>query len=350
MITLGIESSCDETAVAIINSKKEVLAHKLHSQILQHKKFGGVVPELAARSHLEVIDLLIRESCGEAKVNLADIDAFAATAGPGLNGGLLIGTIAAKTLASVFNKPYIAVNHLQAHALMPTFDTDIQFPFLLLLISGGHSQFLLVKGVNNYILLGQTLDDAIGEAFDKTARMMGLSYPGGKEIEQLAKLGDKDKFKFPQPLCNQDNCSFSFSGLKTAVANKIQSFSTLTSQDRNDICASLQHTINKILLNRTQNAIDYCTQNYGMVTDMVISGGVAANKSIRNSLENFLRTKNINAHFPLIKYCTDNGIMIAWAAFLQYEYELTKNPDYKGDSLYTNVLPRWPLESLNTIH
>ncbi|MCL2567767.1 MAG: tRNA (adenosine(37)-N6)-threonylcarbamoyltransferase complex transferase subunit TsaD [Alphaproteobacteria bacterium] len=337
MIVLGIESSCDETAIAIIKDK-EILSHIVLSQIDAHKAFGGVIPEVASRMHLEAVDGLINAAVKEAKLNLRDIDVFVATAGPGLAGGLIIGSLAAKTLSLVFNKPFVAVNHLQGHALMPTMNEDVKFPFLLLLVSGGHTQFLAVNGINDYKILGASIDDAIGEAFDKSARLLGLSYPGGREIELLAADGDENRFKFPLPLCNQKNCNFSFSGLKTAVREEVFG-KELSEQDKKDIAASLQHTIVKILLNRTQNAINMFEKDYGRLNQMVISGGVSANLKIRAALGDFLKTKNISLVCPPLNLCTDNGLMIAWAGYLMARENLFNSLDFP-------IKVRWSLEEL----
>jgi N6-L-threonylcarbamoyladenine synthase len=338
MIVLGIESSCDETAIAIIKNK-EILSHIVLSQIDTHKTFGGVIPEIASRMHLEAIDGLITNALKESKLTLADIDVFSATCGPGLAGGLIIGSLATKTLSLVCNKPFVAVNHLQGHALIPTMSHDVKFPFLLLLVSGGHTQFLAVEGVNDYKILGSTIDDAIGEAFDKSARLLGLPYPGGKAIEELALLGDENKYNFPLPLCNQKNCNFSFSGLKTAVKEAVVK-QELTDTVKKDIAASLQNTIVKILLNRTKNAINLFEDNYGKLNSLVISGGVSANLKIRSSLENFLKTKNISLICPPLNLCTDNGVMIAWAGYQRALLGLYNSLDFP-------IKVRWSLEELN---
>jgi N6-L-threonylcarbamoyladenine synthase len=337
MIILGIESSCDETAIAIIKNR-EVLAHLVLSQIDTHKAFGGVIPEVASRMHLEAIDGLIVQALAMANIGLADIDVFAATTGPGLAGGLLVGSLAAKTLSLVHNKPFVAVNHLQGHALMPTMNEDVQFPFLLLLVSGGHTQFLAVNGINDYKILGGTIDDAIGEAFDKSARLLGLPYPGGREIELLASRGDENKYKFPLPLIGQKNCNFSFSGLKTAVREVVIG-KELNDKDKKDIAASLQHTIVKILLNRTKNAIESFEKDYGKLNAMVISGGVSANLKIRTELGDFLQNRNIRLVCPPINLCTDNGIMIAWAGYCRASAGLFNNLDFP-------IKVRWSLEEL----
>ncbi|MFL1780576.1 tRNA (adenosine(37)-N6)-threonylcarbamoyltransferase complex transferase subunit TsaD [Candidatus Hepatincolaceae symbiont of Richtersius coronifer] len=358
MIILGIESSCDETAVAIVDDKFNILAHCLVSQIKLHQSFGGVVPELAARAHLEVIDSLITQTIAKSKISLNDIDGFAGVCGPGLIGGLMVGAVAAKTLALVCSKPFLAINHLQAHALTPTLFENIKYPFLLLLVSGGHSQFVAVLGVNKYILLGETIDDAIGEAFDKAARLLGLPYPGGAEIQNLATQGDPLSFKFPKPLCTgthnyQKNCNFSFAGLKTAVRQQIINLSVnnfqakerantahnLSEQMIKDICASLQHTITDIVVDRTLHAIQIFEKEHGHLEHLVVSGGVAANLYLRMNLEKFVNNKGITAVFPPLEFCTDNGVMVAWCGIKKLQAGLI-------DELNTPINPRWSLEEL----
>lgn len=327
MKILGIETSCDETAVAIVDERKNILAHVLNSQIELHKKFGGVVPELAARGHIEVLDDLILQALAEANLKLDEIDGFAATSGPGLIGGVIVGLMAAKTLASIHKKPFIAINHLEAHALTARLNCDLEFPYLLLLISGGHCQILLARGINNYEKLGETIDDALGEAFDKVAQMLGLPYPGGPSVEKLAKLGDEKRFKFSRPLIdgllNRNHlCDFSFSGLKTAVRREIEkligeNFSHLTSpakvleQDKIDICASFQRVVCEIILNRLENVL----HNYGeksQLKNLVIAGGVAANRYIFSALQNWGAQHNLEIIAPPINLCTDNAAMVAW--------------------------------------
>lgn len=335
---LGIESSCDETGIAVVDENGNILANILYSQIEQHKQYGGVVPELASRAHLEIIHILIKDLVTKHKIDLNTIDAFCATSGPGLMGGLLIGMLVAKTLAMIYKKPFIAINHLQAHCLMPTIGKPIQYPHLLLLVSGGHSQFLICKNINDYIVLGDTLDDAMGEAFDKSARLLGLGYPGGAEIEKLAKEGNAYAFDFPKPLYYQKNCNFSFSGLKTAVKQVVENVE-LNKQNIADICASLQRVIVEIVINRTENAIKMFEKDYGKLQDLVISGGVSANLSIQKGLQNCLDQHNINLLVAPLQYCTDNGAMIAWCGMLRYKLGLFNNLDFQAKS-------RWSLENL----
>ncbi len=339
---LAIETSCDETAVAIVDDKKNILANVLNSQIELHKKFGGVVPELAARSHAEVLDELILESLKQSNLKLSDIDAFAATAGPGLIGGVIVGLTAAKTLSSVFKKPFIAINHLEAHALTARLTSEINFPYLLLLISGGHCQILLARDIRNYQKIGETIDDALGEAFDKVAQMLDLPYPGGPEIEKLAGEGDENYFKFSRPLIDSLNkehlFNFSFSGLKTAVRREIEKltgeeFSHLTTpkkvseKDKKNICASFQKTVYEILINRLENVVK--SGQIAGVTTLVIAGGVAANRYIFSRLQNWAKNHELEVITPPVKLCTDNAAMIAWNAIEKMKLEMFDELDFK---------------------
>lgn len=343
---LGIETSCDETAVAIVDGDKNILGHSLKSQIEIHREFGGVVPEVAARGHIEVLDDLILDCLKKANLEFSDIDAFAATSGPGLIGGVIVGMMAAKTLASVHKKPFLAINHLEAHVLTSRLTNDLEFPFLTLLISGGHCQILLARDVGVYEKIGQSIDDALGEAFDKVAQMLGLNYPGGPEVEKCAKKGDENRFKFARPLIDSKShehiYDFSFSGLKTNVRREIEKlvgeeFSHLTTpqkvqeQDVFDICASFQKTVTQIIINRLKNVLEKYR-----VDNLVISGGVAANKYIFAALERALPNTKITA--PPISLCTDNGVMIAWAGVEKLRLG-------KIDSLDFKPRARWELNS-----
>ncbi len=351
MIFLGIESTCDETGVAIIDDKGNILSNNLYSQIEIHKAYGGVVPETAARKHLDLMIPLIDKSLKEACLKMSDIDVFCAATGPGLVGGLIIGTIAAKTMAAIYKKPFISVNHLQGHALLPTLVENVKFPFLLLLISGGHTQFLSVLGVNKYEILGTTIDDAIGEAFDKSARLLGLPYPGGKEIQTLAFSGNKIKYILPLPLSNQKNCDFSFAGLKTSVRTLVQNIKMkedgLTQTVKQDIAASLQHTIAKLIINRTSNAVKIFNQSYEDCKNIVVSGGVSANLEIREELEKYSKSNNLKCYFPPLDLCTDNAIMIAWAGCLIYKERIkNKNTLSEYGDISSLVNPRWNLTDI----
>lgn len=331
MIALGIESSCDETAVALVNSDKKVLAHALATQLEIHQLYGGVVPELAARSHLEVLYPLLTAAFNSANLKLQDVDCIAATAGPGLIGGVLVGMVAAKALAAASDKPFVAINHLEGHALSPRLEHDISFPFLLLLLSGGHCQIIDVTGVGRYEILGQTIDDAIGEAFDKVAKMLGLGYPGGPAIEKWAKQGDENAFVLPTPLLHADNCDFSFSGIKTAVKRLIDAEPLLTPEIIANIAASLQKTIADVLYYKTQKALEKCRRN-----TLVIAGGVAANQYLRKRLANL----GVAIFAPSLPLCTDNAMMIAWAAI-----------ERKGQASPLNFVPRsrWPLTDIEPV-
>ena len=290
MIVLGIESSCDDTGAAIVTDSKEILGEALQSQE-EHKQYGGVVPEIAARAHLEHVDEIISLCLQRAHKDLKDVDAIAASAGPGLIGGVVVGVMTAKALALALNKPFMAVNHLEGHALCARIANDIHFPYLLLLVSGGHCQILVVKNVGEYKRLGTTIDDAAGEAFDKVAKMLGLGYPGGPMIEKMAAIGDDSRFTLPRPLINSGDCNLSFSGLKTAVRKIIESYSPdgavehaiLPKQDVADVCACFQMTATDCLVRKLERAIKYFKQHYPEGEHIVVSGGVASNTYLRNA-------------------------------------------------------------------
>jgi N6-L-threonylcarbamoyladenine synthase len=335
MIILGIETSCDETAAAIVSDDGRILSNIVWSQT-EHDAYGGVVPEIAARAHMEHIENVITRALNEAKIPLSEIDAVAATAGPGLIGGVIVGVMTGKAIASVTKKPFIAVNHLEGHALTVRLTNNVPFPYLLLLVSGGHCQFLIVEGVGKYQKLGGTLDDALGEVFDKTAKMLGLGYPGGAAVEKLAKKGDKHKYVFPIPLRGRDGCDFSFSGLKTAVRLKIQEIGELNEQDKADICASFQYTATQSVLERTQTAIQQFKKQYPEAKHFVLAGGVAANEYIRGELQNILMQNQLELVAPPLKLCTDNAAMIAWAGIERYKLGLTDSLDFEPRA-------RWPL-------
>jgi N6-L-threonylcarbamoyladenine synthase len=339
MIVLGIESSCDETSAALVSDDKQILSHIILSQTSLHKKFGGVVPEIAARSHLDHIESIINECFSKAKLNLDDIDAIAVTSGPGLIGGVIVGVMTAKAIACITKKPIIAVNHLEGHALTVRLTSDIEFPYLLLLVSGGHCQILIVYGPGKYKLLGSTIDDAVGEAFDKVGKMLGLPYPAGPIIEKCALTGDHSRFVFPEPLKNQNNCNFSFSGLKTSVKRAIDSLD-LNEKNISDICASFQKTVANVLNNRLEIAFQkYIDINGNNNRSIAIAGGVAANKYLISNITNIANKYNFNLFSPTIGLCTDNAAMIAWAGIERYKLGLTNN---------LNFIPRanWPLEDL----
>ena len=327
---LGIETSCDETAVAVVTEKKEVLFNEVISQINEHQKYGGVVPEVAARSHLNALDGLLQKL--NATIGFEKIDAIAVTAGPGLIGGVVVGVTYAKAIAMALKKPIIAVNHLEGHALTIRLTENVDYPFLLLLVSGGHSKFLIVKGVGDYILLGETLDDALGESFDKVAKMLGIGYPGGPLIEQIAKNGNEKCFNFPRPLCQLGNCNLSFSGLKTAVRTKIESLKTVYAPD---IAASFQYTVTEVLKIKSKNALKkYYELMKTKPKTFVLSGGVAANLYIRKALQHFYENEGVEFQVPPIKLCGDNAAMIAWVGVERYELhkfnDLSFSPYSKG--------------------
>jgi len=336
MIVLGIETSCDETAAAVVSSEREILSESIYSQIKTHEKYLGVVPELAARSHIDHCSAVVKDAINKANLSISQVDVIAATAGPGLLGGLLVGLTTAKAISLAAKKPFIAINHLDGHALTPRLSHSLEFPYLLLLISGGHSMFLAVEGPGKYKLLGQSIDDALGEAFDKTGRLLGLGYPGGPAIEKIAVNGDPFRFRLPHPLKGRDNCDFSFSGLKTAVRQTAEKLSPLTLKDREDIAASFQYTICKIIEERLKNAIREYIEYYPNDRRLAASGGVASNNMIRKTLLNLAEKNSFDLFIPESKLCTDNGAMIAWAGV---EHSLLGHKsDYSFD-----VRARWPL-------
>ena len=339
---LGIETSCDETAAAVIreneNGTADVLSNVVSSQIEEHREFGGVVPELAARAHVENIDFIINKSLKDSKISLREIDGVAATAGPGLIVCLTVGLNIGKSIAAFSKKPFVGVNHLEGHALSPGLENKIEFPYLLLLISGGHTQYLIVKDVNHYEQLGTTIDDALGEAFDKTAKMLDLGYPGGPNVEKFSKLGDKNYFKLPQPIINKAGCNLSFSGLKTAVLRESKKINE-NKKLRYNLAASFQNTINKILYKKTKIAVKiFKEKTRKQEVVLVVAGGVAANKSIRENLSTLGKEINFKTIYPDLKFCGDNAAMIAWAGIKRYKKNLTDNMDISAKS-------RWPLDN-----
>lgn len=340
---LAIETSCDETSVAIVTDKKEILAHEIFSQIDDHEAYGGVVPEIAARAHMQKLDIIIRDAIKKSGLKFSEIDAIAATAGPGLIGGLLVGVMAAKGMALALNKPFIAVNHLEGHALTARLTNEVEFPFLLLLVSGGHCEILIVEGVGKYKKLGGTIDDALGEAFDKVAKMMGLGYPGGPLIEQLALKGDPYKHDFPRSMKGRDDCNFSFSGLKTAIkriVDQLKAENKLDEIAKADIAASFQKTAAEILEDRLKKGCGIFKHKCPLGKTLVIAGGVAANKYLKNELEKIANEFGLDLIAPPLKLCTDNGAMIAWAAIERFKLG-------KIDSLNFEPRARWPLSLLS---
>jgi N6-L-threonylcarbamoyladenine synthase len=336
---LGIESSCDETAAAVVVDDKTILANEIASQIQTHAKHGGVVPELAARAHLEVIDQVVDVALAKAKLKMGDIDGVAATAGPGLIGGVAVGTVTAKAIAAARQIPYYAVNHLEGHALSPRLAGNLSFPYLLLLVSGGHTQLLAVKGAGRYQRYGTTMDDAAGEAFDKCAKVMGLGFPGGPAIEAAAKKGNSEAIDLPRPLWGKPGCHFSFSGLKTALANKLHKLGGPSAAPVADLAASLQAAITDCLADRTKQAMTRFRDEFaiadGQQPSLVIAGGVAANHYIFGKLQDHANTAGFHLSVPPAILCTDNAAMIAWAALERLE---------APDKLDFAPRPRWPLD------
>ena len=339
-LILGIESSCDETAASLItendDGKPIVLSNIVSSQIDIHKEFGGVVPELAARSHVEKIDWIVKKAIDEGEKKIDEIDAVASTAGPGLVVCLSVGLSFGKALAKSLDKPFIAVNHLEGHALSPKISSQLDYPYLLLLISGGHSQFLNVINFGKYIRLGTTIDDALGEAFDKTAKLLGIEFPGGPQIEVLALKGDPNKFDLPKPIINKGGCNLSFAGLKTAVLKISKNIKN--EQDKFDLAASFQKTIEQILYKKTKIAFDEYEKNSNPKKKvLVVAGGVAANKSIRSMLKNLCKDEDYQGVFPPIELCGDNAAMIALVGLEKFKLK-------KFDELDFPAKPRWALD------
>ena len=338
---LGIETSCDETAAAVIRENDEgtadILSNIVSSQIEEHKKFGGVVPELAARAHLENIEYIIDTALKESGTAINEIDGVAATAGPGLIVCLTVGLNIGKSIAAFSNKPLIGVNHLEGHALSPGLNEKIKFPYLLLLISGGHSQYLIVKDVNEYEQLGTTIDDALGEAFDKTAKMLDLGYPGGPNVEKFSKEGDENFYKLPEPIINKAGCNLSFAGLKTAVLRESKKINGDIKLKYN-LAASFQKTINKILYKKTKIAVEMFKEKTKKANfQLIVAGGVAANKTIRENLTQLSNEMNFEIIYPDLKFCGDNASMIAWAGIQRFKKDLI-------DDLNITAKSRWPLD------
>lgn len=342
MRVLGIETSCDETSVAIVDDRRTILCNLVRSQLDEHRDFHGVVPENAARAHMDHLGAMVPRALDEAGLTFADIDAIAATAGPGLIGGVMVGVMMGKSLAMVHEKPFLAVNHLEGHALTPRLcDETLQFPYLLLLVSGGHTQILIVHDVGKYTRLGTTLDDAIGEAFDKSAKLMGLGYPGGPAVERLARLAkNPQRFELPRPLTHQKNCHFSFSGLKTAMRNHIETLpkGAVKEQDAADLCSALQMAIGDVLVSRLNRAIDaYLERTNAPEPCLVVAGGVAANLYLRGILNDLTESRKLRFIAPPVELCSDNAAMIAWAGLERFQHGLVDGLDFKPR-------PRWPLD------
>ncbi|MEO5335276.1 MAG: tRNA (adenosine(37)-N6)-threonylcarbamoyltransferase complex transferase subunit TsaD [Magnetospirillum sp. WYHS-4] len=331
MIVLGIETSCDETAAALVDADRAVLANVVLSQIEEHRPYGGIVPEIAARAHLEQVDRIVARAMADAGLDFGDLAGIAATAGPGLIGGVLVGVMTAKAIAAVRGLPFLAVNHLEGHALTLRLTHGIDFPYLLLLVSGGHCQLLSVEGVGIYRRLGTTIDDALGEAFDKVAKMLGLGYPGGPAVERAAAGGDPARFPLPRPLWRKPGCHFSFSGLKTAVRHAIPA--APTPQDAADLSAAFQAAAGDVLVDRCRNALDAFGDRHGRRGPLAVAGGVAANRYLRGRLEEL----GVEIVAPPLGLCTDNGAMIAWAGLERLRLG-------RRDGLDFRPRPRWPLD------
>jgi N6-L-threonylcarbamoyladenine synthase len=347
MLVLGIETSCDETAVAVVEGPAgagpgergpvgRILSNTIYSQLTEHRRFGGVVPEIAARAHLERIDGLIEQALAEAGVGLADLDGIAATGGPGLIGGVMVGVITGKALAFAHDKPFLAVNHLEGHALSVRLTEPVEFPYLLLLASGGHCQLLTVRGPGDFTRLGTTIDDAAGECFDKTAKLLGLGFPGGPAVEKAAAGGDPKRFALPRPMWRKPGCDFSFSGLKTAVRQAAEKLDPTDPRAVADLCASFQRTVGDVFADRCTNALALAP-----MPTLVVAGGVAANVYLRSRLEEVAATHGATLVAPPVRLCTDNGAMIAWAGVERLRLG-------RVDALDFRPRPRWPLDPTAT--
>ena len=341
MRVLGIETSCDETAAAVVTAERAVLSNLVLSQLEEHRAYGGVVPEIAARAHVEHLDGLIERAMAEAGTQFGELDAVAATAGPGLIGGVMVGLLTAKGIAAARGIPLIAVNHLEGHALSVRLVEDVPFPYLLLLISGGHCQLLGVEGVGRYQRLGTTIDDAVGEAFDKTARMLGMGYPGGPEVERAAEAGDGSRFTLPRPMLGREGCDFSFSGLKTAVRRAVRALPGAIADAKAgaDLSAAFQDAVGDVLCERTERAIAMFRARHGeQAARLVVAGGVAANRYLRGRLQELAGEQDVTLIFPPPELCTDNAAMIAWAGIERLGLGLT-------DALDAPPRARWPLDA-----
>ncbi|MCC6887524.1 MAG: tRNA (adenosine(37)-N6)-threonylcarbamoyltransferase complex transferase subunit TsaD [Hyphomicrobiales bacterium] len=343
MLVLGIETTCDETAAAVVERADDghgrILSNVVLSQVSEHAAFGGVVPEIAARAHVEVLDQVIAQAMNEAGHSYAELDGVAATAGPGLIGGVIVGLTTAKAIALVSGKPLIAINHLEAHALTARLTDNVPFPYCLFLASGGHTQIVAVRSVGDYVRIATTMDDAIGEAFDKTAKLLGLGYPGGPEVEKLAATGDATRFSLPRPMQGRPDANFSLSGLKTALRLEAEKIAPLSDRDVADLCASFQQAVVDTVLDRLRMGMRTFRIKYGTPSALVAAGGVAANQAIRKALQRVAFEAGTELIAPPLELCTDNGAMIAWAGAERLALGLTNTLD-------TAPRARWPLDEV----
>jgi len=343
MIVLGIETTCDETAAAVVERSEQgrgrILSNIILSQVSEHAAFGGVVPEIAARAHVEALDLIIGKALEQANCSVDQIDGIAAAAGPGLIGGVIVGLTTAKAIALVKSKPLIAVNHLEAHALTARLTDGTPFPYCLFLASGGHTQVVAVRAVGDYVRIGTTMDDAIGEAFDKTAKLLGLGYPGGPQVEKEAAAGNAARFALPRPMHGRKDADFSLSGLKTALRLEAEKIAPLSDQDVADLCASFQQAVVDVVLDRLRAGLRIFRATYGAPSALVAAGGVAANQAIRKVLQRLAFEVGTTLVAPPLALCTDNGAMIAWAGCERLALGLT-------DSLDVAPRARWPLDEI----
>ena len=346
LTVLGIETSCDETAAAVVRRRRDgvpdILAEALFSQIDEHRPYEGVVPEIAARAHLDRLDGLIGRTVAEAGLGFGDLDGVAATAGPGLIGGVMVGATMGKAIAAAAGKPFVAVNHLEGHALSIRLTGQADFPFLLLLVSGGHCQLLLVRGVGRYLRLGTTIDDAVGEAFDKVAKLLGLGYPGGPAVEAAAAgAANPARFPLPRPMRGRSGCDFSFSGLKTAVLHRLRALGDDPAPaDAADMAAAFQDAVADVLAERTGNGLAMARAHEPGLRRLVVAGGVAANRRLRRAVEDLCAGEELDLLVPPQRYCTDNAVMIAWAGAERLALGLTSSLDFAPR-------PRWPLDELD---
>jgi N6-L-threonylcarbamoyladenine synthase len=344
MLVLGIETTCDETAAAVIERADDgsgrILSNIVHSQIKDHAPYGGVVPEIAARAHVDLLDGIVAAAMSEAGVGYAQLGGVAAAAGPGLIGGVIVGLTTAKAVALVHGTPLVAVNHLEAHALTPRLVAQLDFPYCLFLASGGHTQIVAVLGVGDYVRLGTTVDDAIGEAFDKVAKLLGLPYPGGPQVERAAASGDPARFAFPRPMLGRSEANFSLSGLKTAVRQEAERRRPLSEQDVNDLCAGFQAAVLESTADRLRTGLVSFNDKFGAPTALVAAGGVAANRAMRASLEQVATRAGTTLMLPPPELCTDNGAMIAWAGAERLALGMSDTND-------ASPRPRWPLDQMS---